>query len=66
MSGSCEQATLYDLSWGIEDRCGLKEVKDAVDSSRDLGDMVVINRKTHALVSSFRMEIVKVADNSFA
>ncbi|KAG9533389.1 hypothetical protein KCU93_g74, partial [Aureobasidium melanogenum] len=21
----CEQATLYDLSWGIEDRCGLKE-----------------------------------------
>lgn len=54
------------MSWRIEDRRGLKEAIDAVDSSRGLEDMVVMDRKTHALVSSFGMEIVKVASHSFA
>lgn len=66
MSSSCEQAALYDLSRRIEDRCGLEEPIDAVDSDRGVGDMVVIDWETHALFSSFGMEIVKVTSHGFA
>lgn len=66
MSSSCEQVTFYNLSWRTEDRCGLAESTDAVDSLRFSGDMVVIDRKTHAFVSSLGIEVVKVTSHGFA